>query len=140
MLTSLHSLQQENAKKSEKLMKIVNIEKESLKIFWTNSMKISEFQWKFQWKMWLIIILQITNKGFSISLKIIHLKKLHVGPSWPPTLLGLRETLRNQGDTPDFCKFWQTSGRSLISSMPIKRYILKLLYLATGFKMSLRDK
>ena len=33
MLTSLVSLQQENVKKSEKLMKIVNIEEENLHIF-----------------------------------------------------------------------------------------------------------
>ena len=67
-------------------------------------------------------------------------EKTTCGSKLTPSSFRVKETLRNQGDKPDFCKFWQTSGRSLISSMPIKRYILKLLYLATGFKMSLRDK
>ena len=36
MLKSIVSLQQENSKKPEKLMKIVNIEEENLHIFWTS--------------------------------------------------------------------------------------------------------
>ena len=36
MLKSIVSLQQENSKKPEKLMKIVNIEEENLQIFWTS--------------------------------------------------------------------------------------------------------
>ena len=57
MLTSLDSLQQGNAKKSEKLSKIVNIEEENLHIFWT-SWGISI---KFSGKMWIMTILKVTK-------------------------------------------------------------------------------
>ena len=55
MLTSLVSLQQENVKKSEKLMKIVNIEEENLHIFWTRW----GISMKFPGKMSLTIILKV---------------------------------------------------------------------------------
>ena len=58
MLMSLVSLWQGNAKKSEKLMKIVNIDGENLYIFWT-AWGISM---KFSGKMWLAIILKVTKK------------------------------------------------------------------------------
>ena len=59
MLTSLVSLQQENAKNSEKSMKIINIEGENLE----RLDKVSE-------NMWLIIILKFTKKQvFTLSLE-----------------------------------------------------------------------
>ena len=64
MLTSWVSLQQENARRSEKAMKIVNIEEENFHIFrttWGISIKCSG-------KMWFMIILKVTkNQGFAIS-------------------------------------------------------------------------
>ena len=59
MLTSLVSLEQENAKNSEKSMKIINIEGENLE----RLDKVSE-------NMWLIIILKFTKKQvFTLSLE-----------------------------------------------------------------------
>ena len=75
MVTSLVSLQQVNVKKSEKSMKIVNIEGVNLHIFW----KTWGNTIKFSGKTWLIIISKVTKKqGFTFSLENKFLEKI-----WP---------------------------------------------------------
>ena len=73
-----------NPKNWGKLMKIANIDREFLHIFWTtwgNSMKFSG-------KMCFKIILKVTkNQGFTLSLKDIFFEKPHWTPS--PAVLGL---------------------------------------------------
>ena len=68
MLTSLVSLQQRNVKKSEKLIKIINRDKENLHIFWT----IWKTSMKFSGKMWLMITCGLcfwkNHKGFTVNL------------------------------------------------------------------------
>ena len=55
-----------NPKNRWKLIKLANIDRESLHIFWT----IWGISMKFSGKMWLIIILKITkNQGFTLSLE-----------------------------------------------------------------------
>ena len=86
MLTLFVSLQQENSKQYEKLVKMVNIEGENLCIFWRtwgNSIKFSG-------KMWLMIILKVTkNQGFILSLENIFLETLQgedqIDPPPPPS-------------------------------------------------------
>ena len=69
MLTLLVSLQQKNVKKSEKSMKIVNIEKEKIFMSSEQPMKLSE-------KMWLLIILKVLkNQSFTLSLENLFLEK-----------------------------------------------------------------
>ena len=58
MLTSLVSLQQGNVKKSEKSMKIVNTKGENVHMIWM----AREMSMKFSGKMWLMIILKVTQK------------------------------------------------------------------------------
>ena len=78
MLTSLVSLLSGNVKKSEKLMKIVNIKEENLHIFWTNW----GISLKFSGKILLMIILKTKkNEGFTLSLKIPYLEKPQRGRS-----------------------------------------------------------
>ena len=65
-------------------MKIVNIDRENLHIFWTTS----GVSMKFSVKMWLMIILKVTKKqGFTFSLKDTFLEKLQRKSNWPPSLL-----------------------------------------------------
>ena len=81
MLTLLVSLQQENAKNSEKSMKIINIEGENLE----RLDKVSE-------NMWLIIILKFTKKQvFTLSLENTLLDKSQGGVklTLPQAFLGL---------------------------------------------------
>ena len=79
---SLVSLQQENVKKSEKMIKIVNIEEENAHIFrktWGISRKFSE-------EMWLMMILKVTkNQDFNLSLKNAILEKQLGGSNWTPS-------------------------------------------------------
>ena len=71
-MTSLVSLKQGKVEKSEKSMKIVNIEGENLPISWTTW----GMSMKFSGKTWLMIILKVTkNKGFTPSIE-----------DWPPNL------------------------------------------------------
>ena len=94
MLTLFVSLQQENSKQYEKLVKMVNIEGENLCIFWRtwgNSIKFSG-------KMWLMIILKVTkNQGFILSLENIFLETLQgedqIDPPPPPAVLGLTNSV-----------------------------------------------
>ena len=75
ILTSLVSLSQGYVKKSQKLMKIVNIDGEYLQMFWTNwgySMKILG-------NMWLIILKLTKNQCFTLSLEDIFWVKPHLG-------------------------------------------------------------
>ena len=66
MLMSLASLWEGNVKKSKKLMKIVNIDRENYHIFWT-TWRISM---NFSGKMWLTTVLKFTKKqGFTLSLE-----------------------------------------------------------------------
>ena len=66
MLTSLVCLQQGNVKKSKKLMKIVNIDKENLQIF----RKTQGISKQFSEKMCLMMILKIPkSQGFNLSLE-----------------------------------------------------------------------
>ena len=65
-LRSLVSLQQGNVKKSRKLMKVANIDREIVHNFWT-TWGISV---KFSGKMWLMALLKATKKqAFSLSLE-----------------------------------------------------------------------
>ena len=65
-------MQQENVKKSKKLMKLVNSDEENLHIAWT-TWRISM---KFSGKMCLMIILKVTkNQGFTPSLENTVLEK-----------------------------------------------------------------
>ena len=91
MLTSLACLQQENVKKSRKLMKLANIDEENLHIFlatWGTLMKFSE-------KMCLIIILKVTKKqGFTSSVENTVLKKPQGGDQIDsPSLFRVKKTL-----------------------------------------------
>ena len=58
MVTPLVSLQQGNVKKSEKAIKMVNIEGENLRIFWTTW----GISMTFSGEMWLMMILKVTKK------------------------------------------------------------------------------
>ena len=67
-------------KKSEYLVKIVNLEVENLHMFWTNW----EISRKFSGKMWLMIILKVAKKqDFTLSLKSTFLEKPQEGSNWP---------------------------------------------------------
>ena len=78
MLTSLVSLLSENVKKSEKLIKIVNIKEENIHIFWTNW----GISLKFSGKILPMVILKTkNNEGFTLSLKITYLEKSQRGRS-----------------------------------------------------------
>ena len=66
MLTSLVSLQQRNVKKSEKLMKIDNIEGENLHVFCLMN---------FPGKTWLMIKLKVKKSRVSPSLERAFLEK-----------------------------------------------------------------
>ena len=74
-------------------MKIANIDRENLHIFWTTS-GISR---KFSGKMWLAIILKFTkNQGYTLSLEDNFLEKPQRGgrgSNWPlpPAVLGLNK-------------------------------------------------
>ena len=85
MLMSLVSLYQRNLKKSEKLMKIVNIDEENLHVFWM----IWENSKKFSGKMWLMLILKVTKKQRFTSSLEISLYKPHWGHIFPAEFLGL---------------------------------------------------
>ena len=68
-----------NSKNRGKLMKIANIDREILHIFWTTS----GISMKFSGKMWLMIILKVTKgQGFTLSLEDEY---------WPPAVLGLKD-------------------------------------------------
>ena len=62
-------------------MKISNIDRESLHVFWTTW----EISIKISGKMWLVIILKVTkNQGFTLSLEDTFFEKPQVGgPNWP---------------------------------------------------------
>ena len=72
------------SKKSEKLMKVVNIDGQNLHIFqttWGISMKFSG-------KMWVVILLKVTkNQGFTFSVEDTFWEKPQRGP--PPAVQGL---------------------------------------------------
>ena len=106
MLTSLACLQQENVKKSRKLMKLANIDEENLHIFlatWGTLMKFSE-------KMCLIIILKVTKKqGFTSSVENTVLKKPQGGDQIDsPSLFRVKKTLHHRSLTGFwiFLRFW----------------------------------
>ena len=81
MLKSLVSLREEKFKKSEKSMKIVNIEGENLRILWA----MWETSTKFSGKMWLTMILKVTKKqGFTLTLKYNFFGKQQRTSNWPP--------------------------------------------------------
>ena len=76
MLTSLFYLQQGNLKRSNKFISIVNIEEETLHVFWTTW----GIQMKRSGKMWLMIILKFTkNHSFTISQENTFFKKQQGG-------------------------------------------------------------
>ena len=88
-LTSLVSLQQVNVKKSGKLMKIANIDREILHNFWTTW----GISMKFSGKMRLMIILKVTkSQGFTLSLEDTFFEKPQegVGQTDHLAVLGLR--------------------------------------------------
>ena len=102
-------------------MKIANIDREIIYIFWT-TWGIST---KFSGKVWLTIILKLTNKGFTLSLEDIFFENPKEGrskwpsPTHPPTLssavLGLirqeKENFINNIRTHDISDnktFWKT--------------------------------
>ena len=73
-------------------MKIANIDREILHIFWTTW----GISMKFPGKMWLMTILKVTeNQGFTLSLQDT-VSKSHMGgggqfdPPPPPAVLGLK--------------------------------------------------
>ena len=71
-----------------KLMKIANIDRESLHIFWTTW----EISMKFSGKMWFMIISKVTEKqGFILSLEDTFLEKPQGGSNWlSPAFLELK--------------------------------------------------
>ena len=75
-LTSLVSMQQRNVKKSQKSLKIVNIEGENVHVFWTTS----GIAMKFSGNTWLRIILKVKSKqDFSLSLSLsLSLSRKHI--------------------------------------------------------------
>ena len=84
MLTPLVSLEQGNSKKSEKSMKIVNIEGEKLLNSLSNFNEISG-------KMWLIIILKVTKShSFTLFLENTFLEKHRGRVKLTPAFLGLK--------------------------------------------------
>ena len=72
-----------NPKNWWKLMKIANIDRETIHIFWTTL----EISIKFSGKMCLMILLKVTkNKGFTLSLEETFFEKPHGGVwNWPPS-------------------------------------------------------
>ena len=81
MLTPLVFWQQGNVKKSEKMVKMVNIEQENLHIFWTSC----GISMNFSGKMSLMIISKVTkSQDLTLSLKIAFLEKPQWGSNWPP--------------------------------------------------------
>ena len=63
-----------------KLLKIANIDRENLHVFWT----IRGISLTFSGKMWLMTILKVTkNQGFTLSLEDVFLEKLQ-GVDNPP--------------------------------------------------------
>ena len=83
MMTSLDSLQQGNVKNSKKPIKILNIEGENLRMFWS----IWGISMEFYGKAWLMIILKVRkNHGFTLSLEITFLVKTTGGSNWPISL------------------------------------------------------
>ena len=106
---------QEIVKKIEKPREIVNINGENLHIFWTTG----EISMKFSWKVWLMIILNVTKNRAWISLslslsfclsvsvflspflyKIQFWESHHMGVNWRPSLL----RVNNNQDV--FRNFW----------------------------------
>ena len=90
---SLVSLYQGNVKKSEQLMKIVNIDGEILYIIWTTwgiSMKLSG-------KMWIMIILKVSkNQGFTLQPRRYTFgKTTGGGGKLTPSLLRVRVNLHS---------------------------------------------
>ena len=80
-LTSLVSLWHGNVKKPKKSMKIADIVREILHIFWTTK----GISIKFSGKMWPIITLTVTkNQGFSLSLEDTFFEKPQMGTLPPP--------------------------------------------------------
>ena len=73
-------------------MKVANIAKESLHIFWTTCRTLM----KLSGMMWFMIILKVKklkvtkNQEFTISLADTSLKKPQEGSNCPPAFLGLR--------------------------------------------------
>ena len=68
-------------------MKIANIVREILHIFWTTW----GISMKFSGKMWIIIILKVTkNQGFTLSLEDTFFGKPQGGSNWPPFLSRFR--------------------------------------------------
>ena len=69
-------------------MKIVNIDRESLHVFWTTW----GISMRFSGKIWLMIILKVTKKqDFTLSLEDIFFEKPQGGtpPPHPPAVAGL---------------------------------------------------
>ena len=69
-------------KNSNFLMKIANIDREFIHIFWTTWRKSMKFSGKVCFK----IILKVTkNQSFTLSLEDTFFKKPQSGSNWPPT-------------------------------------------------------
>ena len=87
-LTSLDLWNKEiskNPKNRWKLMKIGNIDRENLHMFWTTR----EISMKFSEKKWLMIMLKVTkNQGFTFSFEDTFLEKLQGDQIDPPTFKG----------------------------------------------------
>ena len=81
-----------NPKNQWESIKIADIDRESLYIFWTTwqiSMKVSG-------KMWLMIVLTVTKKqGFNLCLEDTFLEKPQWGSNWTPSIFRVKENCTN---------------------------------------------
>ena len=78
-----------NPKNWWKLIKIANIDREILHIFWTTS----GISVKFSGKMRLMIILKVIKKqGFTLSLEDTFFEKPQGWSNWPPAVLELNNS------------------------------------------------
>ena len=110
MLTSLVFLQIENVKKSEKLMKTVNIDGENLQIFW----KTSGISIQFLGKVWLMITLEVTkNQSFALCLEDTFLEK-------PQGQIDLLQPFKGKHSflflINDFLKIWKHGSMSFMEA------------------------
>ena len=98
-----------NPKNWWKLMKIANIDREILHIFWTTW----GIPMKFSGKMWLMIIIEVTkNQGFNLSLKDTFFKKPQGDQIDPPSQFRVNLTLILQSLCAEplyFLVIWQRS-------------------------------
>ena len=96
-----------NAKYRWNSMKIVNIDRENLHIFWITW----GISMKFSGKIWLMIILKFTkNQSFTLSLEDTFLEKPQGGSSWPPdpvVFLGLMQSINHLMFSAPFYQIWK---------------------------------